>query len=163
MVADALSRKRTHMSSKTLKGLELLENFRDLDLNLDSLLGKVQCGMIVVDNKLMNEIKALQATNEVIQGRRKLVETSKAPEFEMGSDNILWCNKRICVPDNAELRKTILDEAHKSKLSIHPGATKMYKDLKQKFWWPGMKKQVAEYVASFLTCQKAKVEHQKHV
>ncbi|PNX89858.1 retrotransposon-related protein [Trifolium pratense] len=39
--------------------------------------------------------------------------------------------------------------------------TKMYQDLKQRFWWPGMKKQVAEYVASCLMCQKAKVEHQK--
>lgn len=37
----------------------------------------------------------------------------------------------------------------------------MYQDLKQRFWWPGMKKHVAEYVASCLTCQKAKVEHQK--
>ncbi|XP_073222472.1 uncharacterized protein [Cicer arietinum] len=120
VVVDALSRKRAHLSSITLKGLELLENFRDLDLNMDSLSGKVQCGMIIVYNKLMNEIKALQATNEGIQGRPKLVETGKAPEFEMGPDNTLWCNKRICVPDNAELRKTILDEAHKSKLSIHP-------------------------------------------
>ncbi|XP_073223383.1 uncharacterized protein [Cicer arietinum] len=147
VVADALSRKRAQLSSITLKGLELLENFRDLNLNMDSLSGKVQCGMTVVDNKLMNEIKVLQVTDEAIQGRRKLVETSKAPEFEMDPDNILWCNKRICVPDNAELRKTILDEAHKSKLSIHPG----------------MKKQAAEYVASCLTCQKAKVEHQKPV
>jgi len=59
------------------------------------------------------------------------------------------------------LKRIILDGGHKSKLSIHPGATKMYQDLKQRFWWPGMNKQVAEYVASCLTCQKAKVEHQK--
>ncbi|XP_073221486.1 uncharacterized protein [Cicer arietinum] len=78
VVADALSRKRAHLSSIKMKGLELLENFRDLDLNMDSLSGKVQCGMIIVDNKLMNEIKALQATDETIQGRRKLVETGKS-------------------------------------------------------------------------------------
>ncbi|MCI72709.1 hypothetical protein A2U01_0093973, partial [Trifolium medium] len=51
------------------------------------------------------------------------------------------------------------EEAHKSKLSIHPGATKMYQDLRKDFWWPGMKRHVSEYVASCLTCQKAKVEH----
>ncbi|KAK2457774.1 hypothetical protein QL285_005010 [Trifolium repens] len=59
------------------------------------------------------------------------------------------------------LRNTILGEAHKSKLSIHPGATKMYQDLRHDFWWPGMKKDVAEFVASCLTCQKAKIEHQR--
>jgi hypothetical protein len=59
------------------------------------------------------------------------------------------------------MRRLILEEGHKSHFSIHPGATKMYQDLKLHFWWPGMKKQVAEYVASCLTCQKAKVEHQK--
>ena len=37
----------------------------------------------------------------------------------------------------------------------------MYQDLKLHFWWSGMKKQVAEYVNTCLTCLKAKVEHQK--
>ena len=37
----------------------------------------------------------------------------------------------------------------------------MYQDLRRMFWWPGMKKEVAEYVVACLTCQKAKIEHQK--
>ena len=55
----------------------------------------------------------------------------------------------------------ILEEGHRSKLSIHPGATKMYQDLKRIFWWPGMKKQIVEFVYACLTCQKSKIEHQK--
>ena len=55
----------------------------------------------------------------------------------------------------------ILDEAHKSRMSMHPGSTKMYQDLKKIFWWSGLKRDVAEYVAACLICQKAKVEHQK--
>ena len=90
-----------------------------------------------------------------------MIAQGKATEFKVGTDNILRCNGRVCVPNVAELRKLILDEAHKSSLSIHPGVTKMYQDLKKHFWWSGMKKQVAEYVASCLTCQKAKVEHQR--
>lgn len=109
----------------------------------------------------MNEIVALQGADEEIQEKRKLIETRKAPEFKVGSDNVLRCNEHVCIPNNTELRKTILDEAHKRSLSIYPGVTKMHQDLKQRFWWPGMKKHVAEYVASCLTCQKAKVEHQK--
>nr|GEY61564.1 putative reverse transcriptase domain-containing protein [Tanacetum cinerariifolium] len=34
-------------------------------------------------------------------------------------------------------------------------------DLKQNFWWNGMKKDVAEFVAKCLTCQKVKIEHQR--
>ena len=52
-------------------------------------------------------------------------------------------------------------EGHKSRLSIHLGMTKMYQDLKQSFWWNGMKTDVANFVASCLVCQKAKIEHQR--
>ena len=54
-----------------------------------------------------------------------------------------------------------MDESHKSRYSIHPGADKMYKDLCTKFWWPGMKKDVALYVSKCLTCLKVKAEHQR--
>ena len=50
------------------------------------------------------------------------------------------------VPKDRELRNQILDEAHSSKLSIHPGSSKMYQDLKTHFWWTKMKKEIAAYV-----------------
>ena len=46
-------------------------------------------------------------------------------------------------------------------MNFHPGATKMYQDMKKMFWWHGLKKDVAEFVAACLVCQKAKVEHQR--
>jgi len=55
----------------------------------------------------------------------------------------------------------ILEESHRSNLRIHPGATKMYHDLKKLFWWSGLKRDVAQFVYSCLICQKSKVEHQK--
>ncbi|GJV85060.1 putative reverse transcriptase domain-containing protein [Tanacetum coccineum] len=54
-----------------------------------------------------------------------------------------------------------MDEAHKSKYSVHPGADKMYYDLRDRYWWPGMKKDIAEYVSKCLTCLKVKAEHQR--
>ncbi|GKF50460.1 putative reverse transcriptase domain-containing protein, partial [Tanacetum coccineum] len=39
-----------------------------------------------------------------------------------------------------------MDESYKSKYSVHPGADKMYCDLRDKYWWPGMKKDIAEYI-----------------
>ena len=65
------------------------------------------------------------------------------------------------MPDDAEMRRLVLKEGHKSRLSLHLGMTKMYQDLKENFWWQGMKKEVAQFVSACLTCQKAKVEHQK--
>nr|GEU66441.1 putative reverse transcriptase domain-containing protein [Tanacetum cinerariifolium] len=45
--------------------------------------------------------------------------------------------------------------------SLHPGADKMYYDLRDMYWWPGMKKDIALYVSKCLTCSKVKAEHQK--
>lgn len=46
-------------------------------------------------------------------------------------------------------------------MSIHPGATKMYQDLKRMFWWPGTKKEVIKFVYFYLNFQKSKIEHHK--
>ncbi|GKE23250.1 putative nucleotidyltransferase, ribonuclease H, partial [Tanacetum coccineum] len=67
----------------------------------------------------------------------------------------------LCVPDDSYLRQAILTKAHSSHFSIRPGSTKMYKDLKQNFWWNGMRHDVARFVAKCLTCQQVKIEHQR--
>ncbi|GJS90093.1 putative reverse transcriptase domain-containing protein [Tanacetum coccineum] len=55
----------------------------------------------------------------------------------------------------------VMHESHKSKYSIHPGSDKMYQDLKQLYWWPNMKANIATYVSKCWTCAKDKAEHQK--
>ena len=65
------------------------------------------------------------------------------------------------MPDVGDLRETILREAHDSAYSIHPGSTKMYQDLKQRYWWYGMKRDVAAHVAICDTCQRVKAENQR--
>jgi hypothetical protein len=65
------------------------------------------------------------------------------------------------VPIDSEIRKTIFDEAHMRKFSIHLGSTKMYQDLKQNFWWSNMKVDIAKYVAECDTCHRMKASHLK--
>ncbi|GJT73668.1 putative reverse transcriptase domain-containing protein [Tanacetum coccineum] len=54
-----------------------------------------------------------------------------------------------------------MDEAHTKRYSVHPGADKMYYDLQDMYWWPGMKKEIAIYVNKCLTCAKVKAKHQR--
>src|SRR4051812_7494845 len=85
----------------------------------------------------------------------------KAKGFREDEHDTLWFEDRVYVPNDPEIRKLILQEAHDSPYSIHPGNTKMYLDLKETFWWTGMKKDIAAYVAVWDVCHRVKAEHQK--
>ncbi|GJY35821.1 putative reverse transcriptase domain-containing protein [Tanacetum coccineum] len=81
-------------------------------------------------------------------------------------DRILAAQKEV-VDESTRLQKGLdemieqRNEAHKSKYSVHPGADKMYYDLRDRYWWPGIKKDIAVYVSKCLTCLKVKAEHQR--
>ena len=68
---------------------------------------------------------------------------------------------RIWVPSTGGVRSRLLDEAHKSKFSIYPGATKMYHDLRGDYWWPSMRRDIAGFVSECLTCRKVEAEHER--
>ena len=57
----------------------------------------------------------------------------KAKGFREDEYETLWFEDRVYVPNNAEIRKLILQEAHDSPYSIHPENTKIYLDLKGAF------------------------------
>ena len=81
--------------------------------------------------------------------------------YTLDGERWLRRDDRLCVPQDEGLRKAILDDAHRSKMTIHPGGDKMYQDMKRVFFWAGMKKDVAEYVARCLVCQQVKAEQKK--
>ncbi|GJR62449.1 putative reverse transcriptase domain-containing protein [Tanacetum coccineum] len=81
--------------------------------------------------------------------------------FEQRDDGEIYFFDRIWIPLVGGVRKLIMDKAHTSRYSVHPGADKMYYDLRDLYWWPGMKRDIAEYVSRCLTCSKIKAEHQK--
>nr|GEU37744.1 putative reverse transcriptase domain-containing protein [Tanacetum cinerariifolium] len=82
-------------------------------------------------------------------------------KLETWSGGVKYLNGRAWIPKSYNLGKVVMDKAHRSRYSIHPGADKMYKDLKEYYWWPGMKKDIALYVGKCLTCATVKEEHQK--
>ena len=88
------------------------------------------------------------------------IGNGKETEFIVNENGVLYYKDRVCVPDDDELRKGILEEAHSGSFSIHPGSTKMNQDLKMSFWWSRMKRNVSEFVTKCLVCQRVKAEHQ---
>ncbi|GJY05273.1 putative reverse transcriptase domain-containing protein [Tanacetum coccineum] len=82
-------------------------------------------------------------------------------QMEWKEDESLYFMDRIWVPLVGGVRTIIMDKAHKTRYSVHPGADKMYHDLRDMYWWSGMKRDIAMYVSKCLTCSKVKVEHQR--
>ena len=87
------------------------------------------------------------------------MQQGKSDEFMIDEEGVLQLGTRLCVPDVDDLRKELLEEAHYSTYSVHPGSIKMYHTLKDTYWWNGMKKNVAEFISKCLTCQQVKLEH----
>ncbi|GKA75351.1 putative reverse transcriptase domain-containing protein [Tanacetum coccineum] len=81
--------------------------------------------------------------------------------IELRSDGALYYLDQIWVPLKGDVRTLIIDEAYKSKYSVHPGDDKMYYNLINMNCWPGMKKDIAVYVSKCLTCLKVKAEHER--
>ena len=83
----------------------------------------------------------------------KEVKSGNKPNFILLDDWILRFETRLCVPNDVKLKMELLEEAHHSRLAIHLGRMKMYKDVRKNYWWSGMKQDIALFVAQCLVCQ----------
>ena len=94
-------------------------------------------------------------------GIRRKVEEGEQSDFAIRDDGALVIGSRLCVPAAEELKGQIFREAHSSAYAMHPGSNRMYRMLKEYYWWSGMKREVVEYVSECLVCQQVKAERQK--
>ena len=81
--------------------------------------------------------------------------------LRINSEELRCLGNHAWIPKIRELRKRVLEEAHTSRYLVHPGTNKMYRDLRQNFWWPGLKKYIAYFVERCVTCLQVKAEHQR--
>jgi hypothetical protein len=86
-----------------------------------------------VEPTVEQEIRKGQIGDAKIQEIKDLITEGRGREFTEDEQGTIWFKDRICVPD-IDGRETILKEAHDSDYFIQPGSTKMYQDLKQKYW-----------------------------
>ncbi|GJS20747.1 putative nucleotidyltransferase, ribonuclease H [Tanacetum coccineum] len=153
-----------------------IELFSDYDYEICYHPGKAIVVAGALSRKEIVKPKRVRAMNMILQSSIKdrilAAQKEAVDEFavlqkgldemiEQRNDGTLYYLDRIWVPLKGEVRTLIMDEAHTSKYFVHPGADKMYYDLRDKYWWPGIRKDIAEYVSKCLTCLKVKAKHQR--
>ncbi|KAL8132071.1 hypothetical protein AgCh_007823 [Apium graveolens] len=106
-------------------------------------------------------LEKIRCCQEQVMNREKDKLTGEEIKAQRDGKGIYRVNSRIWIPNVMELKHEILQEAHNSRFSIHPGSTKMYQDLKESYWFPNMKKKITEWISRSYTCQRVKAEHQR--
>ena len=163
-VADALSRMSIRSTTHVEDGKELVKDIHRLARLGVRLVDSTNRDVSVhpsSESSLVVEFKEGQYLDHVLIDLKDSVLVKMNESFAWGDDDILRYQDRLCVPDVDDLQTRIIAEAHGSKNSIHPGSTKMYHDLKQIYWWDGMKNDIKEYVAKCPNCKQVKAEHLK--
>lgn len=153
VVADALSQKPFEP-----KDAHLQEEMARLNVHI---IPQSSSHKLSVRPTLEDHIRKAQSSDKDLMKILTYTREDKAPDFRVDDKDTLWHKDRICVPKEGDFRQIIMNEAHNSAYSIHPGSTKMYMDIKQKYWWNGMKADIAQFVAHCDTCQRIKAEHRK--
>jgi hypothetical protein len=156
-VADALSRK-AYCYHLVTQAPELSEEMRKLNLRV---VPHSYNYNLSIQPVLDDQIKKAQMEDKRLMWMKDRNREGKAPDFRVDKDGALWFRRRLCVPKQGHFRKTILDEAHNSAYSIHPSTTKMYLDLKERYWWNGMKGDIARFISHCDVCSRIKAEHHK--
>ena len=164
VVADALSRKSSgSLAHIRVERRELIKDLHEMGLyrtQLELHDSGVLLANIQVRSPLVEKIKLAQSQDPQLEKWRTLAQDEKSG-LEVDEDGILRCQGRLWVPMVDGLREELMHLIHSSSYSMHPGITKMYHDLKDHYWWDGMKRDVTEFVTKCMTCQQVKAEHQK--
>ncbi|VVA41094.1 PREDICTED: retrotransposon, partial [Prunus dulcis] len=162
VVADALSRKTTgSLTHLRTAYLPLLVELRKDGVELEMTQQGGLLASLHVRPILVERIIVAQLEDPTLCRIRGEVENGSRKDYAIRGDGALVTGTRICVPKNDYLKREILEEAHCSTYTMHPGSTKMYRTLREYYSWPHMKGDIAKYVSRCLICQQVKAERQK--
>ena len=114
---------------------------------------------LTIQPTLIEKIKSLEVDDAQIVKIIGEVQEGKRPEFNVPNDVVLRFGNRLCMPNDFVLKKEIMKEAHHTPYSMHPSSTKMYRDIRETYWWNKMKREIAHFMEQYLTCQQIKALH----
>ncbi|WVZ70579.1 hypothetical protein U9M48_019234 [Paspalum notatum var. saurae] len=150
VVADALSRK-AHCNFIEARPIVRVLCCEIGEIKMPTVL-EAELYNLIIEPTIEDQIIAAQKKDKGIAHIRDGINEKKKACFKLDEEGVLWFKNRLVVPKDMELRKKILDEAHTSMFTMHPGSNKMYQDLKQKFWWTRMKREIAKCVSEYDVC-----------
>nr|GFB99449.1 reverse transcriptase [Tanacetum cinerariifolium] len=127
VVADALSQKSGMIACFNFKILHDLER---LDVELCVRDSGGYWASMRIESNLMLPIKEAQKDDDELWAIVQNVEDGKHIEFSVDDDGVVRFEDRLCVLSDQALREKIMTEAYSSPFTVHPGSTKMYRDLK---------------------------------
>jgi hypothetical protein len=135
VVADALSRKHR------CNHITVQSHFSGCDPEEPSLrvVPHGRLNNIALIPSIKEDVIATQRTDIGMSHLHRRLELGEAQCFRQDVEGVLWFKNRLVLPKDFELRQKIMNEAHCSRYSIHPGTNKMYQYLKKNFWWIIMK------------------------
>ena len=164
VVADALSQKSmgslAHISMARRPLITDMRRMLPGQVRTKLIGSGVILAQFTVRPTFLEKIVEAQARDPKTTRMTDRIQKGEMPGFTV-EDGVLKCGSRLYVPDIDDLRRVLLEEAHLSAYSVHPGSTKMYHDLRSHYWWRTMRKDVAEFVRRCLVCQQVKAEHQR--
>jgi hypothetical protein len=141
VVADALSRKsQVNMMVTHPMLYELAKEFDRMSLGF---LNNTQGVTVELEPTLEQDIRKGQKDDEKINEIRQLIIDGKGKDFCEDTEGVVRFKARLCVPDIKSFQELIFKEAHETAYFVHPRSEKMYQDLKKRFWWYGMKREIA--------------------
>ena len=162
VVADALSKRlESSLSHMRSNYLPLLVDLRALGVILEAEDSGALLATFHVSPLLMDQIRTGQLQDPQMIKLKEGIEKGKKTEFQIRDDDMIVKGQRMCVSEYGEMKRDIMEKAYSFAYAMHPGSTKMYKTLKEHYWWNGMKKEIASFVSRCLTCQQVKAEHQR--
>ena len=88
-------------------------------------------GCMVVQATVVNRIIEAQQKDVELQVKFAKMIAKDPDDWSIGSDGGLRFKNRLIVPESSDIKKEILEEAHRSRLIVHPRGTKMYRGLKR--------------------------------
>ena len=109
-----------------IEGLQLVKMLRVLNAHLSLSDDSAIVAELIAKPDLLNRVLEAQKNDEKIAAIVNQNRVGKETEFVVKEDGLLYYRDRVCVPNDDELKKSILEEAHNGSFSLHPGSTNMY-------------------------------------
>ena len=165
VVADALSRKtRCTMACLIYDDWDAVKIFGEFGLELVG--GELVdgCERVTLSTVLMQP----EMIDRVIQSQQGNARSEKFIGRALSGESVVWSvgdrgelryRGRLYVPTS--MKEEVLKQLHQSRLAVHPGGNKMYHDLNRTYWWPSLKRDIAQFVTRCMTCQLVKGDRKK--